>query len=58
MVKKLKELWIRFCLLRNRCPNCFCKMLHYNDLGQEYGYCSKCMDIAYYEDFTRVEFRD
>jgi len=50
--------WDKFWLLRNRCPKCFKKLLHYSDYGQDYSYCENCMDKAYFDDFTMVEFRD
>lgn len=50
---------IRIFLLKlNRCPKCFTYLGHCSTLFEDYAYCHKCMDVAYYEDFSEREFRD
>lgn len=52
------NLWLWFCLIKlHRCPKCLTRLYSYHD-KMVYDYCPKCIDYAYFEDLTKVEFRD
>lgn len=57
MIKFIK-LWTRFWAIRGRCPKCLKRLYSYNDYGIEFDYCPRHPDEAYYEDGTKVIFKD
>lgn len=54
----IEPLWIKFWVKRGRCPKCFRTLWNYNDYGIEYNYCRNHIGEAYYEDGTKVMFRE
>ena len=50
----LTKFWIR----RGRCPRCLKSFWAFSDFGFEFGYCPNHPEQAYYEDGTKVMFRE
>ena len=54
----IKGLWVNFWLTRGKCPRCHKTLWNYNNYGIEYNYCRNHIVEAYYEDKTKVIFKE
>jgi len=54
----IKTFWTKFCVSIGRCPKCFRTFWNWQNWLKDYSYCQKHIKEAYYEDRTKVIFKE